>query len=927
MTLRKEDTRLKVRVKIDRAFHSFLDGKSWKKFWNCVHRKNIIFYTSIALGRIIQKKKKFKLSEFNLYAIGQSHIDAAWLWTKLSTIRRVIITFSQAVKHFEMYSFFTYSQTAPAYYDWVRRLRPQLFEKIKEYEKKGRWEIVGGMWVEPDANLPNGESLVRQRLYGQQFYLEHFGKFSKIAVLEDSFGMNAQLPQILRKSGAEAFWTTKITWNDYSEFPFANFFWRALDGSQIFVHMFKFNWMVLLDLSMYKRTGCLVKEPGLIFNSHNTREEIEALRTPYKPGTPLGIFYGFGDGGMGPLQEEIDLMVDVAKAKKLKFCNTEQFFNILRKKLGENIPIWDDELYLELHRGCYTSQANIKRLNRLCEVYLRNCEILLTIFTLYFKDFQYPYKSMDNMWKELLFNQFHDILPGSSIQDVYYEQERELEKVIEKANKYIKGVCNAILMTYLSKINKNNSSDDFAVIFNTLPWERNGIIEMDGKLIELSNIPSLCFKIINLKEIFKEKLDKDNNNSLKIKTDLKLKNKDKIIILENSKISVIIQKLTGRITSLIYKENNRELIRKGNGIEVKVYREKKTMWPAWEIYKNFTSYPVKKGMVKGIQIVEDTEFRKTVKLIYKFKNTRIDHYISLRANSDQIDFKTDIDVHDKFLLFKTRFPMDLDTNELRGEIPYGYKTRKIIPETEYEKGKWEFPAQKYVDISENNFGVTILNNSKYGWSKNEKGVYLTLLHTPPRPPTPFYSYLDLVPKEEREKYVDIGFHSAEYSLWIHKGGFHDAKPWKKGYEYNYPVIIYKKPKKKMQLIFDGIEIKDKFKNVFQKEFSIASVSEDSVILQVIKFPEKILLEKLNHEKFSIGKNSQILILRLFETSGIPQENVEISFNNTIKIIKAIETDLLERELDESDIVIKENRKLILNIGKFEIKTIKLEISI
>ncbi|MHA1335221.1 MAG: hypothetical protein ACTSPW_05660, partial [Promethearchaeota archaeon] len=184
MTPRKEDTRLKLRVKIDRAFHSFLDGKSWKKFWNCIHKKNVIYYTGIALGRIIQKKKKFKLNEFDLYAIGQSHIDAAWLWTKLSTIRRVIITFSQAVKHL-------YSQTAPAYYDWVRRLRPKLFDKIKEYEKKGRWEIVGGMWVEPDANLPNGESLVRQRLYGQQFYLEHFGKFSKIAVLEDSFGMNA----------------------------------------------------------------------------------------------------------------------------------------------------------------------------------------------------------------------------------------------------------------------------------------------------------------------------------------------------------------------------------------------------------------------------------------------------------------------------------------------------------------------------------------------------------------------------------------------------------------------------------------------------------------------------------------------------------------------------------------------------------------
>ncbi|MHA1150478.1 MAG: alpha-mannosidase [Promethearchaeota archaeon] len=915
MANEKEITRIKLRVKLDRPFHAFLNGKSWRKVWGYMQQKKIIYYLSIALGKLIQKKTKSHISEFDLYAVGQSHIDAAWLWTKLSTIRRVIITFQQVIDNFERYSFFTFSQTTPAYYNWVRRLRPKLFEKVKEYEKKGRWEIVGGMWVESDTNLPNGESLVRQRVQGQKFFLEYFGKIAKIAVLEDTFGMSAQLPQIYKKSGAEGFWTTKITWNDYSEFPFANFFWRALDGSDVFTHMYKFSIMMMIDLTMYKRTGRMVQKPGLMFDSSFSPEAIEEFREDFVHNTPLAIFYGFGDGGMGPLREEIDLMANLTRAKKLKFCNTEQFFKILRKKIGNNIPIWNDELYLELHRGCYTSQSEIKRLNRMGEVSLRNCEMLITVFSLFFKKFEYPYKKMDKLWQDLLFNQFHDILPGSSIQDVYYEQEKELQNVISQANKLSSFVLQHLILSYHNK--KNSELDNSIVIVNTLPWIRDGLIKIDNKDLKIEKMLPFSFKIINVEE--------ELNKSSNIDNELKLRNESKIILMENSNLQLTINKLTGRIISIIYKPLGKELIRKNNGLGVYVYQEKKTNWPAWEIYKNFTSNPVNIGKVKGIQILEDSESKKSIKVIYKFKKTSISHHIILTANSKQIDFKTDINVYDKYLLFKTRFPINLTTNELRGEIPYGYKIRKILPSTEYEKGKWEFPAQKYVDLSDEDFGVTIINNSRYGWSKNEKGVYLTLLHTPIRAHTPFFSHLDLVPKKERTEYVDFGFTSIEYALWLHEGDFIKSKAWQKGYEYNYPLLFEKYNKNMAKL--KEFEINEKFKNLFQVELSVLSISNPNVILQVIKPPEITFLKKFDHSSFECDKDSKLLILRLFETSGIAQNDVEIEVNNILKINYAMETDLLERELKMEPLLIKDRRKLLLNFGKFEIKTIKLCISV
>ncbi|MFX1567746.1 MAG: alpha-mannosidase [Promethearchaeota archaeon] len=923
--MKNKKKKLKLHVKLDHVLDAFLNGKLWRKWWNyCQNRTNINYFFISALGRLFERIDKYSFEEFDLYCIGHSHLDACWLWTKLSTIRRAIITFQQNIEYFEKYPFYTFSQTTPQYYDWVRRLRPKIFQKIQEYEKLGRLEIIGGMWVEPDLNLPNGESLVRQRLYGQLFYLEHFGKISRIECLEDSFGFNAQLPQILVKSGAEIFWTGKITWNDLTEFPFANFLWRGIDGSEIFTHIYQCNWAAFISLSLYKRSGRRITKPNLIFDSSSEKEFIESCLSDEWIKT-CGIFFGFGDGGMGPIREEIEILRKLTKGKPLSFCNFDQYFKKLRRDCGEILPIWNDELYLEVHRGVYTTQANTKKLNRFCEISLRNWEILLSLALLMFKNFSYPSKALEKVWKILLFNQFHDILPGSSIQDVYYEQEKEMETILQKMNNSISMILQSLLRTLLkiNNITDKNQMKNYAIIFNSLAWERDGILKISNEsedaseeILYLKNIKPLSFRFIDF-----QKLKQENSiEKKKLKIDYQKKN----LFIENSIFQIRINQTTGNLTSIVYKKTNREIIRSPDGIGIHIYKEKRRKNPAWNIYRGYTSNKLDQLFVKEFKIIVDTPKIITLKFIYIFKKTKIHHYISLRSDSDLIEFRTDINTHDKSLFFKVRFPFNLETDFLTAEIPYGNIRRKIIAEKYYEKGKWEFPAQKYVDISESNMGLTILNNSKYGFSSNKNGIFLSLLRTPPRASSIFYSYIDLVPKKERTKCADIGKHSIDYALWIHEGDFIESCAWKKGYEYNYP-LLFERFNKSTSFNLDNLDIRKDFKDSLKEQLSLISISNPNIILQVIKSPEKKILEL---EKSSIHqvKENLMFIIRFFESSGNSQQDVEIIFNDFFEILNVAETDLLERELNSSELNLKSN-KIKLNFKKFEIKTIKLKVSI
>lgn len=915
----KDKKKIDLAFRMDRVMEAFLYSKRWKKYWE-KRQKNLYWYYLTPIGlKLFEKLGKFKYKDFNLYAIAQSHLDACWLWTKLSTIRRAILTFERAVKNIEKYPFFTFSQTSPQYYDWVRRLRPELFEKIKNLVKLSKFEICGGMWVEPDCNIPNGESLVRQRFYGQLFFLEHFGKISTTASLEDTFGFTAALPQIFLKSGATSFWTTKITWNDYSEFPFANFYWKGIDGSSIFTHCFVFNVSVLYSLNKYRELARIPNDPMLEFNSTMTLDHIQShLQTDYV--RTCGIFYGFGDGGMGPLEEEIGIYANIGRLGLLKFTTVENYFKILKKECGDLVPIWNDELYLEFHRGCYTSHSDIKKLNRFCEINLRNCEIINSFLAIVVENFEYPRKEIEKWWKTVLFNQFHDILPGSSIQDVYYEQEAELRQVLEDCTKSIKNAMN-ILASTLFNIESATQNVEY-LVFNTLSWDRDDFVQIrvENGLIDyyVKDIPSLGFKKINL-------LDIENNNGNNSKN-VSIKEIDDCFEIENNALKLRINKKTGNVVSLFSKDFEKEYIKNNDGIGLRVYGNKPQKHPAWNIDRRYTRRPVVLGGVKGLRIIKNIN-KITLKLIYVFKKSKISQYISLRAETDYVEFRTEMDIHDKNLMFKVRVPFDLNTNELFAEIPYGVLKRKIVGETEMEKGKWEFPGQKWVAISDKKYGITFVNDSKYGFSSSKKGLDMTLLVTPHYPTTPFFSYIKLVDKKDRQKYKDQGRHVINYALKPNKGDWVQAEPWKFGYEFNYPLLVTKINS------MENVTRKDNFKleetdvrtinSLLRKNKGLINISEPNIIIQVVKPHEEIPLDKLA-AKITRIEARKGLILRLYETAGLETE-CKIKFHEYGKIKNIEETDMLEiNKTNTKKIEVKNNQEFKLKFYPYEIKTLKIE---
>ncbi|MEM2637551.1 MAG: alpha-mannosidase, partial [Candidatus Korarchaeota archaeon] len=318
-------------------------------------------------------KKIFKFPNRKLYCMGHSHIDAAWLWTRDKTVAKARRTFENALLHMKKYRFFTFAQSAPQYYLWMEKYFPHIFSGIKEMVKEGRWEPVGGLWVEPDTNMPDGEAFVRHELFGQRYYLSRFGKTSEIEWLPDSFGFAWTLPQIFAKSGVKYFWTTKITWNDTNTFPFAIFEWKSPDGSKVLTYMTPLA-MAYIEKKPRPMPVLLDKKKEYNYAHPPDMKNFASLPTIEEE----GIFYGIGDGGGGPVREEILIVKGLLELGNVH-TTPSKFFKMLDAKYRDHIPVWNDELYLEFHRGVLTSQALIKRYNRQSENKIITAEMLATI--------------------------------------------------------------------------------------------------------------------------------------------------------------------------------------------------------------------------------------------------------------------------------------------------------------------------------------------------------------------------------------------------------------------------------------------------------------------------------------------------------------------------------------------------------------------
>ncbi|MHA1379518.1 MAG: alpha-mannosidase [Candidatus Helarchaeota archaeon] len=859
--------------------------------------RNFFYPGSRILLKII--RLIFNLKNVEIFAIGQSHLDACWRWVRKDTIRRNYKTFSRALEHMEMFPCFKFSCSSPQYFEWMEKYFPKEFESIKQRVEEGRLELLGGMWIEPDMNLINGESMVRQRLYGQRYYLSRFGKICEVAWLSDTFGYNWQLPQVLAKSGAKYFYTNKMSWNSENIFPFGVFFWKAPEGSKVLTYSFPYSVNLFVqepNLGGFKSQCRFLSKTNEDFNYNFDFEKIEKMKTK-KYIKELGLVYGIGDGGGGPLLEEIVILKDLLRHKEIKFVTILEYFKIL-EKYEEQLPTWDDELFLEFHRGVYTTQAWIKEANRKAEIKLKNLEILAVIAS--FFGAQYP--KIEDIWKLLLFNQFHDILPGSSIPEVYEEARRDFKKINGKADEIIDNRIKILT----EKISTANFKNPY-IVFNSLNWNRSGIVKIpldsedlvvlrvdnqeinsqviieNGKkhVIFNASIPSVGYRVFNLS---KSEFSSPN------KSDLEILDKDNNLILENKFLKVKIDKQRGFISSIYHKILKKEVV-SGKFNWIQLYKDDSPKDSAWNIDKNYYKKQIFLPDPHRIEISDQGSILVSAKIYRNYKNSKFVQTIRLYSQIDLVDFTLDLDFNEKKKMIKIAFPFNLKTEKFNSEIPFGVISRPTRPKLKSQMGRWEVSAQKWIDLTGEEFGVTLINSSKYGFNVIGNILKMTILRTMqyPRAGSPLQLW-------DSNKITDLGKHSVNYALKIHESG--NAKyAVNEAHEFN------------------------------EELFSIKTSSHDGELPQSFSFleiePKNIILSAFKLHEDAKNGNSKF-ILRIYESIGEPT-NCKIVLPEFFKISEVFETDLLEfnpKNIDNFD-----SNIIRVQMERFEVKTLLISLTL
>ncbi|HOK29773.1 MAG TPA: alpha-mannosidase [bacterium] len=787
----------------------------------------------------------------NITLTGHSHIDLAWLWPMAETRRKIRRTSSSVISLMNKYSDFKYNQSSAQIYAFLKEDEPYLYEKAKERIKAGQWEPIGGMWVESDCNLTSGESLVRQMLYAQKFFEKEFGRRCSVAWLPDAFGFTWTLPQLFKKAGIDYFLTTKINWNETNKFPYDLFYWQGLDGTRIIAHSFL--------------------NPGQGYNGNIQALDILGTWKNYRqkavfPDTLLS--FGFGDGGGGPTLEMLEMyqrFKEFPGFPRLKMGSIEEFFARVPK---DNLPVWDGELYLELHRGTYTTQSRMKKSNRKVEHTLYTAEVLASIN--YLLTGKYPQDILTTGWHKLLRNQFHDILPGSSIKEVYQDALRELKEVEDSADEIIKDSLKSIAT-------RVKADREGFIIFNpsSFPRALEYIIEDDTDAVELPDGKVIKTQVTSggKRLVYSPEVKVPPMGYVVLYKSEKTSSSNKTItsgnVLENNLVRVEIGE-DGTILSYYDKVNGREVFT-SRGNQLWAYSDRPRNWDAWDIAADYEKYGEEIRDVEYIKILEEGPARGVIEVKKRYRNSSIIQRYVLYKDSPKLDIETIIDWHDRRILVKALFPFDVRSSYATYEIAYGHIQRPTHKNTSWDSAKFEVPGHRWVDISEGNYGVSILNDGKYGYSANESTIGLSLLRSPIYP----------------DFFADEGEQSFVYSILPHRND------WREGTVYeaislNTPLV--------------GIPLSDAGgKDNLEKSF--LEIDARNIVTGAFKKAE----------------DDGSLVLRLCELYGY-RGKAKIKFGFDVK--KAVETNLLEDELTPIDV---NSNEIEVSFKPYEVKTIKLVI--
>jgi alpha-mannosidase len=836
------------------------------------------FLKSIEEARKMMEPISGFSKEYTIYITGNAHIDAAWLWRWAETVDVARYTFLQQLNLMDEYPEYVFSQSSAVYYKWMQDNFPDIFERIKEKVKTGNWELVGGTIIEPDCNLISGESWARQILYGFSLFKEYFDMMILLGWNPDSFGYNWNMPQLYKLAGIKAFITQKISWNDTNEFPYHLFWWEAPDGSRILTYF---------PMSGYVNSlpyGDMIRD--LKQSEANTgRKDVLVL-------------YGFGDHGGGPeryMLERVLKYKDNPFFPKVVFAKAYDYLKNMSEEYLKTIPVWKDELYLEFHRGTYTTQAANKAGNRKSEHLLADAEKISSLA--FIMGDKYPQDEFRNAWWKVLFNQFHDILPGSSIAPVYRDSKEDYDKVKETGNDIINNSIEFISKNI--KADKKMTGKPF-IVFNPLSWERNEIgyidlpKELKGKYFKIlddqkqevpyqifpedkkiaflaSKIPSLGYRVFYLQE---------SNNPSSFKPLVNVNNET----IENEFFKVTVDTKTGNISGIFDKINKKEIL-KTPGNLLQLFEDKPTEYDAWEIKYTGKKWELNSAtrvgvIVKG-PIVAKIRVNKDFLGETKSKNVPTTNFpssffvqdITLYANVPRIDINMTADWWEDHILMKAAFPVNVNNTKATYEIPNAAIQRSTTRKNSWERARYEVPALQWADLSDKEYGVSLLNESKYGYDIEGNMMRLTLLRSPTSPD----------PKADRGK------HKFTYSIYPHKGSWQEAGTVQKGYELNNPLIT------------QFIELSNT-KSGMGSNYSMMNIIPTSVVVSAVKKSE--------------GGNA--LIIRLYESTG---KDCLAKLNLSISPRSVRETNLLEQELGN----LKFEGKIIeISLRAFETKTIKVE---
>jgi alpha-mannosidase len=807
-----------------------------------------------------------------IISTGHAHMDVAWMWPLWRTRQKIAHTVASALNLMERYPDYHFSMSQPQTYAFLKQDDPELYARLKARAAEGRFEPVGLMWLEPDCNIPSGESLVRQLTFGKAFFDAEFGPMQHVLWLPDVFGYSAALPQLLRDCGITCFMTTKISWNQFNRMPVDTFRWRGIDGSEVLTHFVTATELPLKhpsDPQFYTYVGRMSSEEAFGTWNHYRQKDIN---------DEILYVYGWGDGGGGPTEDMLEvarLLEDLPGFPQVKLGRVEPFFERLYSRLWDDprLPTWVGELYLEYHRGTYTSQAKVKQANRQAELLYREAEWLNAWAHLLGADNRQS--QLDDGWRIILLNQFHDILPGSSIGQVY------LDSAVQHAE--IQRIGKGVRADAMSQIAGRIVGADRAVsIFNTLPWERQEPVrvELDAEtepllaglgssqaaqvveeqpgervLLVETRVPSYGYALLD---------GAPTPSSGRVQASR--------TTLANDELRLELDE-RGEIASLYDLRADREVIA-GSGNQLVMYEDRPMKWSAWDIDLFYEEKPYPVHDIQRWEVVEQGPVRAAIEIVRRAGQSMIKQRICLWRALRRVDFVTEVDWQEREMLLRVLFPLRINSARATCEIQFGSAERPNHRNTSWDWARFEVCAHRWVDLSEGGYGVALLNDCKYGHSLHDNVLGLSLLKSAVHP----------------DPLADKGLHRFTYSLLPHSGDWREGQVVRRAYELNAPL----------RAVVAG---PSGSASPLPASYSFLSTPADHVVVETVK----------------VAQDGDGLIIRLYEAHN-QRGPVVLNFAQPVR--SAVETNVLEEATGPVTVTGNQVRFVV---RPFEVKTLRVRL--